>query len=57
MDDKLTEHEWRTIHNALAIYQGQFGTISSTPYTIKKREEIQRLMDKVRDNHIRTDTI
>ena len=51
---ELTEREWRTIHNALAVYQAQthlFGKSYKINYE-QKRAEIQCLMDKIRDNFI-----
>lgn len=54
---QLTEREWRTVHNALSVFQSQYGTIRDTEYAAKRRKEIQELMDKVRDNFIRTDGI
>jgi hypothetical protein len=41
----LTEEEWRTIHNALAIYQCGYRQHDD-------RQRIQQLMDKVRDYYI-----
>jgi hypothetical protein len=41
----LSEAEWRTIHNALAVYQCGFRQLP-------ERTRIQALMDKVRDNYI-----
>ena len=40
----LTESEWRTIHNALSVYQVQA--------TARLKPILQELMDKVRDNYI-----
>lgn len=48
----LTEEEWRTIHNALSVYQNQFGSVFLTKYAINKKQELQKLMDKVRDEYI-----
>jgi ketopantoate reductase len=42
---KLTEKEWRTIHNALAVFQ-------CTTRDAQRRKEVQELMDKVRDEAI-----
>jgi len=41
----LTTQEWRTVHNALAVYQCSFREI-------QKRRELQLIMDKIRDNFI-----
>lgn len=41
----FSESEWRTIHNALAVFQ-----CSTTEP--ERRKDIQRLMDKVRDEAI-----
>ena len=46
----FTTEEWRTIHNALSVYQCQFGSVALTDYAIKNR--LQLLMDKIRDNCI-----
>jgi len=45
---QLTEAEWRTIHNALAVYQCEFASTG-------QRQIIQRVMDKVRDNIAETE--
>ncbi len=44
---QLTETEWRTIHNALSVYQNQGGFVMEGP-----RKRLQQLMDKIRDNYI-----
>ena len=48
----LSEKEWRTIHNALSAYQSTFGSVFLTDYTIEKKQELQQLMDKIRDHYI-----
>ena len=48
----LTAQEWRTVHNALSIYQSQMGSITMTDLAARRRVEIQQLMDKIRDNFI-----
>jgi len=47
---ELNENEWRTIHNALAVYQ-----CSSFTGDHAQRKSIQQLMDKIRDNFIARD--
>lgn len=42
----LNESEWRVIYNALSVYESKFRLGSL------KSQEIQQLMDKVRDNYI-----
>jgi len=44
---QLTETEWRTIHNALSIYQ-----IRERRFGQRRVDEIQQLMDKIRDKFI-----
>ncbi len=41
----LTESEWRTIHNALVVYQ-------CTTRDATRRQQLQTLMDKIRDEYI-----
>ena len=48
----LSEAEWRTIHNALSVYQSTFGSITNTEWAIAQRSKLQQLMDKIRDNFI-----
>ena len=44
----LSEEEWRRIHNALSVYRTQ----TRRKGLIKLGDEIQQLMDKVRNHYI-----
>ena len=48
----LSTEEWRTIHNALSVYQCQIGSIHDTEWAQNRRAQLQQLMDKIRDNYI-----
>jgi PHD/YefM family antitoxin component YafN of YafNO toxin-antitoxin module len=48
----LSEAEWRMIHNALAVYRTQTRASILTERLINLGDQIQQLMDKVRDNYI-----
>lgn len=54
MKVEFTEREWRAIHNALATYQSQY---KNSEFALKRRKELQDLMNKIRDNFIQTDYI
>ena len=47
----FTIEEWRMIHNALSTYQNMFASLKYSTYA-SKREKLQLLMDKIRDNCI-----
>lgn len=48
----LSEQDWRTTHNALAIYRLDFVRGLRTEHKDLMAMRVQVLMDKVRDNYI-----